>query len=328
MRVEGGQVVADPKGTSTASRRPQWLLTGIFVAACGIAFLVVSRSIDFATVLERLRAANAVPIAFAFVGYLGSLLLLCLRWHALVTTLKPSARFHNSVEALTASLMLNYASPGSVGVPARAILTRQLEGLPFVSIVPLAAGEALLDIAVLAAMVGVTLLISGPDAARSLLLPLAKQEGIVPIVGAVLMVVAIGAVAVWYRRTTVARLLRPSANALQTIARQPRVLLRVVVLAVSFWTTQIGIISLLFVALGQAHPLHFLFPYTVLPLLAGMVVPVPGGAGVREALMVGTAQAFGVSLESALIVAVLYRLLLFVTDPVLFIAARLSARGN
>jgi uncharacterized membrane protein YbhN (UPF0104 family) len=57
-----------------------------------------------------------------------------------------------------------------------------------------------------------------------------------------------------------------------------------------------------------------------------MLSPVPGGAGVREALMVAVAQARGLdeaAVAAVLIAAVAYRVALFLAIPPLFLAARL-----
>ena len=56
-----------------------------------------------------------------------------------------------------------------------------------------------------------------------------------------------------------------------------------------------------------------------------MLSPVPGGAGVREALMVAVAQAQGASGAPALLAAVIYRVALFVAVPVLYAGVRLGA---
>jgi uncharacterized membrane protein YbhN (UPF0104 family) len=55
-----------------------------------------------------------------------------------------------------------------------------------------------------------------------------------------------------------------------------------------------------------------------LPMLIGMLSPVPGGAGVREALMAGMAGVEGQPGAPVLLAAVAYRLALFVVTPIVW----------
>ncbi len=56
--------------------------------------------------------------------------------------------------------------------------------------------------------------------------------------------------------------------------------------------------------------------------LIGMFSPVPGGAGVREALMVAVAQASGIDGAAVLLAAIAYRVALFAAIPPLYLVAR------
>ena len=60
----------------------------------------------------------------------------------------------------------------------------------------------------------------------------------------------------------------------------------------------------------------------VLPVLVGMLSPIPGGAGVREALMVAVARAEGADTAAVLVAAVTYRVALFLAVPILYAGAR------
>jgi len=61
-----------------------------------------------------------------------------------------------------------------------------------------------------------------------------------------------------------------------------------------------------------------------LPVLIGMLSPVPGGAGVREALMAAVAQLEGVPAGPVVLAAVAYRLALFAVTPFVWGAVRLA----
>jgi uncharacterized membrane protein YbhN (UPF0104 family) len=55
-----------------------------------------------------------------------------------------------------------------------------------------------------------------------------------------------------------------------------------------------------------------------LPILIGMLSPVPGGAGVREALMIAVASVHGANEANVLLAGVTYRIALFAAIPILY----------
>ena len=62
---------------------------------------------------------------------------------------------------------------------------------------------------------------------------------------------------------------------------------------------------------------------TSLPILVGMLSPLPGGAGVRETLMGGIARIHGAAVSPTIFAAVAYRLALFASIPVMYLIFRL-----
>jgi uncharacterized membrane protein YbhN (UPF0104 family) len=61
---------------------------------------------------------------------------------------------------------------------------------------------------------------------------------------------------------------------------------------------------------------------TSLPILVGMLSPLPGGAGIRETLMGGIASVHGAAVSPTIFAAVAYRLALFASIPVLYLGFR------
>ena len=59
-----------------------------------------------------------------------------------------------------------------------------------------------------------------------------------------------------------------------------------------------------------------------LPILVGMLSPVPGGAGIREALMLGVARVHNADSAAVLLAALTYRIALFASIPVLYAGVR------
>ncbi|GIW05075.1 MAG: hypothetical protein KatS3mg059_1695 [Thermomicrobiales bacterium] len=68
--------------------------------------------------------------------------------------------------------------------------------------------------------------------------------------------------------------------------------------------------------------------FVTLPVVLGMLSGLPGGAGIREALMVAVAKVYGADPAAALVAAVTYRLALFAAIPVLYGAVRLWLLAN
>ncbi|MGI9254009.1 MAG: lysylphosphatidylglycerol synthase domain-containing protein, partial [Thermomicrobiales bacterium] len=65
-----------------------------------------------------------------------------------------------------------------------------------------------------------------------------------------------------------------------------------------------------------------------LPVLVGMLSPLPGGAGIREAMMVTVAHVEGLDGASVLVAAVVYRAALFIVVPLLFASVRALGRAR
>jgi uncharacterized membrane protein YbhN (UPF0104 family) len=70
--------------------------------------------------------------------------------------------------------------------------------------------------------------------------------------------------------------------------------------------------------LGTPPTLPLVLGLMGLPVLIGMLSPVPGGAGVREGLMAAMAGLAGVPAGPVLLAAIAYRLALFVVTPVVW----------
>ena len=86
---------------------------------------------------------------------------------------------------------------------------------------------------------------------------------------------------------------------------------------------QMGVMAGLLHLFGAGATTSLVFGIMGLPVLIGMLSPVPGGAGIREALMAGAAQLDGVPAGPVILAAVAYRLALFIVTPAIWTAVRL-----
>jgi uncharacterized membrane protein YbhN (UPF0104 family) len=88
---------------------------------------------------------------------------------------------------------------------------------------------------------------------------------------------------------------------------------------------QLGVMAALLSVFGAPPSPSLLLGVMGLPVLIGMVSPIPGGAGVREALMAAAARLEGVPVGPVVLAAVAYRLALFVVTPVVWGGVRLAS---
>jgi uncharacterized protein (TIRG00374 family) len=124
------------------------------------------------------------------------------------------------------------------------------------------------------------------------------------------------------------------ATILVSPRRRPEDALRAGGITIAYWIAQGFVLwTLLRAITGESDPTLALGVVTV-PVLLGMLSGLPGGAGVREGLMVAVAKAHGADSAEVLVAAVTYRLALFAAIPILYGAVRLwlatdkGARGT
>jgi uncharacterized membrane protein YbhN (UPF0104 family) len=105
-----------------------------------------------------------------------------------------------------------------------------------------------------------------------------------------------------------------------------------VALTVLFWAAQSAVMAALVALFGVEPTPSLMLGLMGLPMLIGMLSPVPGGAGVREALMTAMAGVEGQPGAPVLLAAVAYRLALFIVTPVVWGGLRLvrmtTSRGR
>ncbi len=100
--------------------------------------------------------------------------------------------------------------------------------------------------------------------------------------------------------------------------------LPVVGLTLVYWLAQALVVALLLWSLRLPLTLSTWLPLSTLPLMAGQVVPLPGGIGAREATIVALSRATGTSAASLLGLAVLQRVLLVAALPLSLALVRLG----
>jgi glycosyltransferase 2 family protein len=241
------------------------------------------------------------------------------RWRNVMDALGHRLSISVAAGLTVSASLVNYATPGFLGAPAKAILANRSEAVPVRRSLVAIALEQGLDFLLLVAGSLLIVVVLGPAQFSGLL----SLGGWLP---SPLVGLAIGLVAflviVLLGRERIAKVARRIAGAFSE-ARQSVSWPVVAGLTIVYWVAQVMVVWLLLWSLNlPADPLTVLALGT-LPLLAGQLAPVPGGVGVREATMVALSGVTGVSAAGLLGLAVLQRVLLVAALPLSLLAVRL-----
>jgi uncharacterized membrane protein YbhN (UPF0104 family) len=184
--------------------------------------------------------------------------------------------------------------------------------------------EAALDVAALTVISAAWLILGGSELVQTV-----SVDGWVMVLTAVIAAVSIAVIWVGSRSTWVRSRIAPFAGRMRSSpAEHPMLALIAVALTGGFWVIQVGIMAALLDLFGVAVSLALLLGLMGVPVLVGMLSPVPGGAGVREALMAAAAGLGGTPAGPVLLAAVAYRLALFLVTPLVWGAVRLARAGS
>jgi uncharacterized membrane protein YbhN (UPF0104 family) len=298
----------------------------IFVISLSLAVVLLWRrgSLDdlggiFSRADPGLLLLGAALYAFGLVG-------LCLRWALLIRLAGGGGDFTLAAQAFLTSIVVNYAAPIGLAVPTRAALSVRDLGLAPGAGGGVALAEIALDLAGLG-LVSVVWLTQGnlaildraPFDAPALRL----------VAGGILVAAGVAALAVVAHSSLRRRVALAASVAGEAAKRQPRLVAAVIAVTIGFWALQAVILRVLLAATGVWGGTDWELIAGLLgpPMVVGMLSPVPGGAGVREALMIAVAGARGVDGAAVLLAAVVYRLALFAAVPVVYAVLQVVRLG-
>ena len=104
----------------------------IFVVAAALATLLFWRQGRLTEIVDSVRDVHPGRVVAILLVYAASILLLGIRWHALVRMAGGAPHWTSSAEVFLTSVIVNYAAPIGLAVPTRAALTvRDLETEPW-----------------------------------------------------------------------------------------------------------------------------------------------------------------------------------------------------
>ena len=297
----------------------------IFLVAIVLALVILWTRGSLDDVVSTLRHARPSQIIEAALLFLLGLTLLSVRWHILIIMIVGRSTYPRAAEAFLTSIALNYISPVSVAIPARAALTKRALGLSLTQTSTVAAWELLTDVMVLALGAFVWLLITPTSWSVLGAIPLPFLFALAAVIAVAILLLLVVAVRSAGLRQKVFRL---GGDMLLAPRRRPAVFALALTATVVYWAVQATVIYILLDALGAEHHVRMVLGMATLPWLIGMASMVPGGTGVREAMMVAVAGVEGAAAAPALIAAVTYRICLFAAIPVLYLVLRIWLRHD
>lgn len=266
--------------------------------------------------------ASARQVILGLALYLVGLALLAYRWHVLVVMVKGASVLPRAAEAFLTSVVINYAAPVGLAVPTRAALTKRALGLTTTETGAVAIWEVAVDVLILAIGSGIWFVVGGSALLEGCSIDLRTGAAIAGVAVAGL----IGLFVAWRlvrRRPSLAQRIRLTAHTFITYPKhRPGVAAFSLFVTVVYWVMQAVTLYVLVAALGGDPSVRLALGLSTLPVLVGMLSPIPGGAGVREALMLAVARVHKADTAVILLAALTYRIALFLSIPVVYAGVR------
>lgn len=242
------------------------------------------------------------------------------RWRVVMTALGHTMSTGAAAGLTVSASLINYATPGFLGAPAKAVLANRSERIPLGRSFTAIALEQGLDFLLLIVSSVLVILYIGPARFSGLL----SLGGWLPspAIGVAVAVLSLALLAV-IGRGRITRLLSRMRAAFDQVRREVD-WGTVASLTVLYWLAQVAVVGVLLWALRLPLDPVTILALGTLPLLAGQLAPAPGGVGVREATMVALSSVTGVSASGLLGLAVLQRVLLVAALPLSLLAIRIA----
>lgn len=315
----------DPVSRSRARRLlKRYGVTTAFTVALVVGVVFLWRDGQLGDTWTALEDADPWVLVAGGILYLLGLAILCLRWHLLLVVVHGRSHLAIASEAFISSVAIKYLAPGGLAVPIRAALTKRALSLTMTETTAVALWELGADLLVLGVGSVIWISLGGyrSDVVRD------HSATILPLAAASLFAGLITLVALWrIRPALVAKVWRKLAEMVRLPANDPRTAIVILAISVAYWVMQGATIALMLEAVGVDPSWLLALGLSSLPILIGMISPIPGGGGVREALMTAVASLHGVAAGPVVVAAVIYRVALFASIPVLYVAVQLWLRG-
>lgn len=312
-------------GSSVWRRITRIPTPAIFVGSLILAIAVSYLTGSLDGIVTALRDADVPLLLLTAPIYIGSLWLLAFRWHLLVRMAGGVPHLPRAAEAFLTSVVINYAAPVGLAVPSRAALTKRALGLNASQTGTIALWEIAFDVLILG--LGTVLwLILAEGALGEVRTELARSSGSYVLVGVtMILLIAVIGVIVSRRPSLKGKLIEILGRIVVAPKRRPAAAMRTLLITLAYWVLQGVVLWMIITALAVDVSATFMIGFTSLPILVGMLSPIPGGAAVREVLMYVVARLSGLDsdADAILAAALIYRFALFGAIPLLFALNRI-----
>lgn len=295
----------------------------IFLVAGLLATLVLWRQGGLEEIGASLRELSPWKALAILLAYTATILLLGARWHVLARMAGGTPPWTSSVEVFLTSVIVNYAAPIGLAVPTRAALTVRDLGLAPAQSAAVVGWELGLDVMALLVVSALWLALGGTALLQATTF---DRHAVAAMIGLVVAAALVAVVCLLLAsvRARLQRLLRPMlANPIQS----PGLAVAAAAMTAVYWAAQSAIMAALLALFGTTPTVPLVLGIMGLPVLIGMLSPVPGGAGVREALMAGAARLEGLAAGPVVLAAITYRLALFVVTPIAWGMVRIARKA-
>lgn len=269
-----------------------------------------------------LREARPAPLGLVVLVGMALPVVHAWRWRVVMRSLGTHLTAGQAADITVSSALLNYASPGFVGASAKALLANQSRGVAYRQSALAIAFEHTLDLGLMAVSSLIVILIIGPARFREAAEPL---EAFASLVGILLTLGIIGIALLVAWRLGAFRRIDRMFSAAAGLGREVDVR-AVALLTALYWLLQVLVVGLLFWSLKVPIVAIDILAISTVPVLAGMLAPVPGGVGVREAVIVALTTVTGVSAGTLVTLAIIQRVLLVSALPLSLGVLRLARR--
>ena len=298
----------------TESHRARRLLPLVVWVSIALGVVVLLLSGDLRVMTSALVDADLRDVALLLLVALALPVVHARRWQVMLRSVGHEIDLGAAVDLTISSTMINYAAPGYLWSPAKGVLARQMYGVALGRSVPTLAAEQALD--ALALLLGTIagLLLAGSTISRQIADRVDAPSVATIIVAAGLLVLVIIA-GVYLALRFGRRFLRSMIEAGSLLAGDRSLRVPVIGLTVVRWLLDTAAIWLAAKAVGVSLGVSALILISNLPLLIGVISPMPGGIGFREGAMAAVASALVIPVAAILAAAILHRAVLILALP-------------
>jgi uncharacterized membrane protein YbhN (UPF0104 family) len=321
-------VTTGEAATHRSSSRARRLLPLVVWGSIALGILALALSGDLGSMTSTLVDADPRFVALLLVVALALPVVHARRWQVMLRSVGHDLSLGAAVDLTISSTMINYAAPGYLWSPAKGMLARQMYGVGLGRSVPTLAAEQVLDALALLLGTAAGLLLAGPEISRQIATRVdAPALSTLLIAVAALAIVSVAGIYAVLRFGR--RFVLSSIEAGRLLARDRSLRVPVSGLTLSRWLLDTLAIWLAAKAVGVSLGLSALVLISNLPLLVGVLSPMPGGIGFREGAMAAVAGALAIPVTVILAAAILHRAVLILALPIVagLIRARRWARA-